>query len=109
MAYYEVMQVCLKGHQITARYNECLERRQDFCNKCGAKTIYKCSKCDEPIRGKYIIKNVIDLCDTPVPYNCHQCGVRYPWTTRLKFFNVVKSLCNPVKFLVETFAKVFKK
>lgn len=59
MGYYEVMQVCLKGHQITDYYNSLPELRQEFCNKCGAKTIYQCPQCHAPIRGDYVVEGVI--------------------------------------------------
>lgn len=79
MGYYDVMQVCLNGHQITSRYNESPQFRQDYCDKCGKQTVYQCSKCGEPIRGKYISKGVLDLTSVPVPSHCHKCGSPYPW------------------------------
>ncbi len=83
MGYYEVMQVCLNGHQITASYNSSPQRRQDYCQKCGQKTIYQCPKCKEPIQGKYIVEGVLDLTKTPVPSNCHKCGNPYPWREKV--------------------------
>ncbi|MCK4565699.1 MAG: DUF2321 domain-containing protein [Candidatus Thorarchaeota archaeon] len=80
MSYYDVMQVCVKGHQITARYDDYPEHRQDFCEKCGSPTIIACSKCKEAIRGHYNVPGVASLIGDPVPDFCHKCGEVYPWT-----------------------------
>jgi hypothetical protein len=110
MGHYETMQVCLKGHQITDRYNCCPEFRQKFCDKCGSGTIYKCPKCGVAIRGYYEVEGIVDLtlASTPVTYNCHSCGNPYPWAKRLKIINFFKSLSNPIKFLLDIFSKIFK-
>ena len=79
MSYYDVMQVCLNGHQITARYNEYPQHRQDFCKKCGSRTISACPKCNEPIRGHYNVRGVASFLEDPVPDFCHKCGKPYPW------------------------------
>ena len=81
MSYYDVMQVCVNGHQITARYNDCPEYRQDFCKKCGSPTINACPKCNEAIRGHHNTPGVAVLgFAEPVPEFCHKCGEPYPWT-----------------------------
>lgn len=98
MGYYETMQVCLKGHQITDHYNEWSQFRQDFCNKCGAKTIHECPKCNTPIRGDYVVENFFGG-STPVPYNCHKCGAKYPWARRFKRIAFLKFLFIPFRFL----------
>ena len=82
MGYYDVMQVCLNGHQITDNYNRYPEHRKDFCDKCGEKTITRCPKCNEPIRGDYHVEGVLAIKETPVPEFCHKCGAPYPWTER---------------------------
>jgi len=109
MGYYDVMQVCLKGHLITDQYNSYPQSRQDFCSKCGAKTIYKCPKCNTPIRGAYIGDNGIVYANIIVPYNCHKCGSPYPWAKRLKLHNSLKSLGTAVRSLIEMIVKIFKK
>ena len=83
MGYYDVMQVCLNGHQITDHYNELQQHRKDFCGNCGAKTIHACPKCNEPIRGDYVIPNVIGGGPTSIPSHCHKCGAKYPWATKI--------------------------
>jgi len=70
----------MKGHQITASYNEFPDFRQDHCDKCGAPTIYKCPKCSVEIRGHYISSGAISGASVPVPDHCHNCGAPYPWT-----------------------------
>lgn len=81
MSYYDVMQVCVKGHQITARYNDSPELRQDYCKQCGSPTIIACSKCKEFIRGHYNVPSVAAIgFEDPVPEFCHKCGEPYPWT-----------------------------
>jgi len=70
----------MKGHQITASYNEFPDFRQDHCDKCGAPTIYKCPKCDAEIRGHYFSPGVISGSSISVPDHCHKCGSPYPWT-----------------------------
>lgn len=88
--FFEVMQVCKNGHQITANYNGAPQFRQDRCEKCGAETIYKCQKCGADIKGKYISANVIDLSSVDVPLYCHKCGRAYPWALRLKIAKKLK-------------------
>jgi len=78
--HYDTQQVCMKGHQVTASYNRFPQHRQEFCEKCGAPTIYKCPKCDAEIRGHYFSPGVISGVPTPVPDHCHSCGAPYPWT-----------------------------
>jgi len=83
MGRYEVMQICLNGHQITSHYNKAPEFRQDFCDKCGKRNIHTCPNCGEPIRGKYISNGILDLTSILVPSNCHKCGTKYPWAKKL--------------------------
>ena len=80
MATYDIMQVCLNGHQITDSYNRHPEHRQDFCDECGAKTIISCPECNAPIRGEYQEERAVFAFQTPVPEHCHNCGAPYPWT-----------------------------
>ena len=78
--HYDTQQVCMKGHQITASYNDLPDFRQDHCDKCGAPTIHKCPKCDAEIRGHYFSPGVISGSPIPVPDHCHNCGAPYTWT-----------------------------
>jgi hypothetical protein len=82
---YDVQQVCENGHQITGCYGIKPEDRQEFCKKCGEKTIIACPNCDKEIQGDQIE----DLWDGPeptrravVPLYCPNCGKPYPWTQK---------------------------
>lgn len=77
--WYDVMQVCLNGHQITSTLKSNPELGQDRCNKCGEKTISVCPKCEAAIRGYYHVTNVLSLHSVPIPEYCHKCGKPYPW------------------------------
>lgn len=83
MGHYDTMQVCLKGHKITAYYNTQPSGRQNFCDVRGKKTITDCQSCHAKIRGKYHINGVISFNDSKPPTNCHNCGKAYPWGRRL--------------------------
>ena len=76
---YDVMQVCLNGHQITDPAESMPEFRKSFCSDCGAKTITACPECNASIQGHYRSSGVISARATPVPNNCHACGTAYPW------------------------------
>ncbi|MBL3307802.1 DUF2321 domain-containing protein, partial [Klebsiella pneumoniae] len=45
MGHYDIQQVCLNGHQVTANYSSSPEFRRDFCATCGEKTITRCPSC----------------------------------------------------------------
>jgi len=77
--YYDIMQVCLNGHQITSMYNDYPENRKDFCDKCGIGTIHQCPKCNEDIRGHHNMSGVTNMFTTAIPSNCHKCGNAFPW------------------------------
>jgi len=85
MGYYDVQQVCLNGHQITAKYNRSPELRKNFCPTCGERTIHQCPECNHPIKGEYHFDGVITVgFRTPVPSHCENCGRPFPWTERKK-------------------------
>lgn len=80
MGRYDVMQVCLNGHQITDSYNSNPEFRQNYCEQCGAETITECQECGANIKGDYKVEGVIAPgSNTDVPDFCHECGEPYPW------------------------------
>lgn len=80
--YYETAQVCLNGHVITDSYNRNVERRKEFCPKCGARTIHKCPNCNNAIQGDYVVPGVVAIGLGPKkpPAYCHACGAPFPWT-----------------------------
>lgn len=84
--FYDVMQVCLNGHLITANFETSPEFRKKFCTKCGESTISKCPNCKKNIKGEYHVPGVISIDFTPktVPNICEYCGEDFPWKAELK-------------------------
>lgn len=81
MGYYHIAQICLHGHVITDSYDSDPEFRQNFCDKCGSKTITNCPKCNSPIRGNYEVPDFISFNSmNTAPSYCYDCGEPYPWT-----------------------------
>lgn len=80
-SWYDAAQVCINGHAINDSFRQHPTLNQDFCDKCGAKTITKCESCNAEIRGHY---NVPGVAAIGFKYNppkfCHNCGNSYPWT-----------------------------
>ncbi len=84
MNWYDVMQVCLNGHVITDRLRMSPEFGQEYCDKCGEKTISSCPECGKDIQGEYHVEGVVAIDMTPrVPRrNCKYCGNPFPWTQK---------------------------
>jgi len=76
---YDVAQICRNGHVITNSLATRPEFGQPFCQKCGAKTISECPKCQKPIRGHSSIP-VLSLSGPKRPAYCLHCGAAFPWT-----------------------------
>ena len=75
--------MCLNGHLITTFFHTHPDHNKNFCDKCGAKTISACLKCQTEIRGHYYQPGVADLSRPgPPPSFCHNCGNPHPWTER---------------------------
>ena len=89
--WYDVMQVCIKGHQITTSLRSDPNDGQNYCDLCGSKTISKCLKCDADIRGYHHYPNIAYCGSIPVPRFCHECGAKYPWSG---IFNLNKRRFN---------------
>jgi len=79
-SWYDVMQVCLNGHKITAMLKSSPEYGKQHCPNCGAVTISNCQKCQAEIQGYHHLPNVIGG-STDAPAFCHKCGEPFPWTT----------------------------
>lgn len=77
---YDTAQICLNGHVISGSYHDAPEFRQDFCDKCGAGTTFKCAHCNTEIRGYYASPGVISVATVKAPSYCHGCGKPMPWT-----------------------------
>ncbi|RAN86891.1 hypothetical protein B5P41_26760 [Bacillus sp. SRB_28] len=80
-SWYDTAQICLNGHIINDSVTLYPKRKQDFCDKCGDKTIMFCQNCNANIRGDYHVPGVgsLGLTYTPPGY-CYSCGKPYPWT-----------------------------
>lgn len=88
MGYYDVQQVCLKGHQITDRYNSSTQNRRKFCSECGSETIHQCPACQSPIPGDYHSDGLMVIgFPTPIPSHCDNCGEAFPWTKEKTLLN----------------------
>ena len=81
VSWYDVMQVCLNGHKITAMLKSSPEYGKQHCSDCGATTISNCQKCQAGIQGYHHVPGVIGGSLTKVHAFCHECGEPYPWTT----------------------------
>lgn len=77
MSDYDVAQICLNGHVIT-EFAAKPDYRQDFCAKCGARTITACEACRKDIRGYLHGSGFFGEYDRPA--FCQYCGQPYPWS-----------------------------
>lgn len=76
---YDVAQICLNGHVISAMAYGYPQFKKDFCNKCGEKTIMACQKCNLPIKGEYHVPGFVGSSKYNIPRFCEGCGKPYPW------------------------------
>jgi hypothetical protein len=76
---YDVAQICVNGHVISSMAGSNVQYRQEHCNKCGAKTIMSCQKCNKPINGYHHVPGVIGFFDYNAPRFCEYCGEAFPW------------------------------
>jgi hypothetical protein len=74
---YDTAQVCPNGHVATSHFHDHPGERQDFCQRCGEKTLHACPKCDTEIRGQMF--DTYGFFDSP-PAFCIGCGAPFPWT-----------------------------
>ena len=75
---YEVAQVSLQGHVITAFANSAVGGRADHCPECGSVTIIQCPGCKRPLRSAgYLNGYLVRAMTTPAPH-CYNCGKPLP-------------------------------
>ncbi len=109
-SYYDTMQVCKKwGHKITDFLDSYPNHGQDFCEKCGSPTVFKCEHCNSRIKGYYHVSGVIGGSGPAVPLNCHKCGRGYPWRSNLLTKNRLIAAMAPLKYVVDSVVGIFKK
>jgi hypothetical protein len=109
-SYYDTMQVCKRwGHIVTDMYDSYPNHRQNYCEKCGSTTVFKCSHCNTKIRGYYHVEGVIGGGGPDVPLNCHFCGKLYPWKRKVLIKKCLTALISPIKYVVDGVIGIFKK
>jgi len=80
-SYYDTALVCTSGHTVNNSAESWPAHNSPYCEKCGAKTMDTCPKCQQKIRGEYHVPGVVNLTvKTAPPRFCHHCGEPYPWT-----------------------------
>jgi hypothetical protein len=77
---YDVAQVCANGHIANASVHDAPQFNQNYCDKCGERTITVCPSCSKSIRGRY--RDLITLATYEAPSFCQYCGHPFPWTER---------------------------
>lgn len=80
--YYDVAQICLNGHVVNDSCREHPQHNQNYCDKCGEPTIFKCQNCQTDIRGYYHVPGIVGGGVELAPNFCHKCGKPYPWIDR---------------------------
>jgi len=98
-SWYDIAQICVNGHVITRILKIAPEVSKKFCDKCGARTITACERCDADIRGVYHMGVAIGGPSPPAPSFCHNCGAPYPWTESA--LEATRGLAQEVEGLTE--------
>ena len=82
MGQYDVAQVCMNGHVVNDSYLSSPEFRQEYCSRCGEKTIKECPNCNVSIHGDYKVQGVVSfrVSEHKADAYCYNCGKPYPWT-----------------------------
>jgi hypothetical protein len=75
---YDTARICEKGHVIT-QFAETSGTVEDYCSKCGSKTVTACRHCEQKIRGHLHESGSLNFTEEPPPKFCHKCGSPYPW------------------------------
>lgn len=76
---FDVGQVCMNGHPINGSVTSMPQFNQDYCDKCGEKTLTTCPNCNIPIRGQFRYPT---LSEYKPPAFCYKCGKSFIWTER---------------------------
>lgn len=101
---YDVQQVCLNGHQITAYYHLHPEDRKAYCGICGKETVHACQKCNMEIQGGGIswvngVRYPAAFSSVSIPEFCKNCGKAFPWKERKKDLEISLDLQNSIKLI----------
>ncbi len=102
----DTMQVCLNGHVINSGIRENPEFNEDFCNRCGKKTITNCPKCNNPIPGDLQNTGVAFIgFSQSAPDFCEKCGEPFPWTNKEDAKRLEAEAEKPIESLQRVFSK----
>lgn len=107
----DTMQVCINGHVINDSYEKNPQFNQDYCEKCGKRTIIKCQNCHKPIPGHIHYEDFVStFYKKTAPDHCRYCNKPYPWNRGLrKSKRGVKVVFGHLKKFIEWFAGVVQK
>lgn len=97
MSYSDRALICDKGHVIAAHVSSWKSDRQNFCSRCGARTITECPQCSAGIHLDRLNARYVGLGIARPPAFCPHCGSPYPWTANALV--AAKSLTNEVEGL----------
>lgn len=78
---YDGANICVNGHVINPDAKRRPIHNTEFCDKCGAETIFTCLHYQRPIRGSYSVDGLTDPRRYSAPSFCTGCGKPYPWTS----------------------------
>jgi hypothetical protein len=94
MGYYDVAQICMRGHVVNDSFKEFPEHNKRYCDRCGSPTINRCQKCNSEIQGRFYEEDVFGG-TYEAPAFCHNCGASFPWTeTKIKAFQEYTELLD---------------
>ena len=97
--HYDVAQICENGHVANTMAREYPGTNQDYCDKCGARTIVICPSCSTGIRGHYHMPGVFGFDSYTAPAFCFKCGKPFPWT--LAGLRAVEDLADEMDALTD--------
>jgi hypothetical protein len=77
MGNYDIAQICMNGHTVNSTARTAPDRNEDYCSKCGQRTMMACPACGTDIRGLHRSTSGFDF---TFPNYCFKCGKTFPWT-----------------------------
>ena len=80
--FIDAAQICLNGHVVNDSSHSYPKSNQDYCEKCGVKTITECQQCKTEIKGFHHMPGAIRISDYDRPAFCQKCGQAFPWTSK---------------------------
>lgn len=78
---YDIALICSNGHVVNSYSAKYPEDNANYCSKCGAKTIDKCTECSKPIKG-HAVGEFGYMSKYERPAFCQYCGCPFPWTKK---------------------------